>query len=141
VPTARFVVCVRDPFATIAAWKAQPECFDAAIAWVAAHGRHWLDPAPLAHFERVAAIGDMAERRAAWWWWLALRVLDHVDGVTIVRRCADRVDNVAAALVAGTDATLFERDDASGDVTLDATDHQAIRAICLQAAADLGVAR
>ena len=139
VPTARFVVCVRDPFATIAAWKAQPECFDAAIAWVAAHGPHWLDPVPLAQFERLAAIGAVAERRAAWWWWLAQRVLDHADGVTIVR--GSTAARVARALIDGQDGALPERDDASGDDTLDATDHQAIRAICLQAAADLGVAR
>jgi hypothetical protein len=142
LPAARLVVCVRDPIATIGAWKAQPELFDAAVAWVAAHGRHWLDPAPRAQFERVAEISAIAERRAAWWWWLAQRVLDHADDVTIVRSSGDAVERIAGALIAATDAGgSIEHDDASGEVTLDATDRQAIRAICLQAAADLGVAR
>jgi len=141
MPSAQIVACVGDPFATIATWKAQPELFDGAIAWVAKHGRHWLDPLPLAQFERVAAIEDASERRAAWWWWLAQRVLDHAGSVTIVRMRHKDADAVAGVLIEGSAAVeSLGQENERADAALDAQDRQAIRAICLQAAADLGVA-
>jgi hypothetical protein len=144
LPRARAVVCVRNPYDTIAAWKAQPrERFDAALAWVAASGRHCLGGAAWAQFERLAAVTDICEKRAAWWWWLAQRALDHSGDATIVRYedlAADPAGVLHAVLEGSASAPLGKSAAPTADAALDEHDRQAIRAICLQPAAELGVA-
>jgi hypothetical protein len=49
-------------------------------------------------------------------------------------------DALVRALLDGRDAAGSVEQEGSGDLALDARDRQAIQAICLQAAADLGVA-
>jgi hypothetical protein len=146
LPQARWVACVDSPFDTIATWKAQPRAqFDAVIDWAVRSGRPALTPEAFAQIERVAALEDIGEKRAAWWWWLAQRVLDRIDELTIVRHADVLVgrDEVTRSLPAKADA----RDTpeavaraAQNESVLDERERQAIRAICMQAAASLGVA-
>jgi hypothetical protein len=99
----------------------------------------------LMQLEHFAALEDIGEKRSAWWWWLAQRVLDRIDELTIVRRADVLVgrDEVTRSLPAKADA----RDTpeavagaAQNESVLDERERQAIRAICMQAAASLGVA-
>jgi hypothetical protein len=145
LPRARAIACVRDPFSTIGRWKTRPHAeVTALIASTMASVRPWLNADAFAQLARIAAIEDAAEQRAAWWWWLAQRLLERIDELTIVRvDAADAaVDALARALSAGTSAPPTGRMPASATHAgvLDENDRQAIRAICLQAAAALGVA-
>lgn len=145
LPQARIVACVRNPFDTIATWKARPHTvLETAVASAMESGRRWLAPEAFAHMERIAAVRDAAEQRAAWWWWLAQRLLERIDDLTIVR-FEDGTSNRRAQARALLTHTELPR---VGDVStssaraegLDERDCQAIRAICMQAAAALGVA-
>jgi hypothetical protein len=145
LPGARWIACVRDPFATIAGWKTQPQKeFDAQINWTLRSVRPWLTPESLAQLERVAGLADLAEKRAAWWWWLAQRLLERSEELTIMRD-ADLFsgrDEIARLLRAepGAPARKAAVSEADSHPALDERDRQAIRAICMQAAAHLGVA-
>jgi hypothetical protein len=143
LPTAQLVVCVRDPHATIRAWnETSAEPVDAMIDRTLAVAARWLPGPVAAELGHIATLDDAAEQRAAWWWWLAQRVIEQAGGVTVVRhaelgdparllgrllpqRRMDASSVVAAPAAAGSDAR---------------EDTQAIDAICLQAAAELGVA-
>jgi len=145
LPQARMLACVRDPFATIADWKRQPHAeMNAAIAWTIASGESWLTPEAFAQLGRIARLDDIAEQRATWWWWLAQRLLDRIDDWTIVRFEGEIVarETQARALMGGTYALQTRASSQSAPHTsvLDDGDRQAIRAICMQAAAGLGVA-
>jgi hypothetical protein len=145
LPGVRWIACVRNPFATIAGWKAQPQAqFDAPINWTLRLARPWLTPEALAQLEYVVALADSSEKRAAWWWWLAQRLLERRDELTIVRDedLAGSGDEIARLLCAGPGAPAPNAtvSDAALHAALDEHDRQAIRAICMQAAAHLGVA-
>jgi hypothetical protein len=147
LPEARLVVCVRNPFDTIAQWKARlPGELDAQIAGIATSAEQWATASEVAALRRVADLSDTAEKRAAWWWWLAQRVLGHAHGVAVVRYGELIADSskLIGAILPGSPAiesrSLVEparREQAMAP--LDEHDLQAIRAICLQAAAELGV--
>ena len=150
MPYARLAVCVRNPFDTIQAWKARPaEQLDTQIASVTALAGQWLGRTELDHLQRVSELTNPAEKRAAWWWWLAQRVLTQAHGVTIVRygELASEPARVIAHLLPNPSAGSGPAPAASADPSvarpdgtlLDREDLQAIRAICLQAAAELGV--
>jgi hypothetical protein len=148
LPEARMVVCVRNPFDTIAHWKAWPPGqLDESIASVAASAGQWATADQVATLRRIVDLSDAAEKRAVWWWWLAQQALGHAPGVAVVRYGEISADsgNVLGRIMAGT-RTIAEshglthvarRDQAAAP--LDKQDLQAIRAICLQAAAELGV--
>jgi hypothetical protein len=148
VPQARLIACIADPFQTIAAWKrAEPALRDADVANLALGHPDavWLTRGESALLHDIAAITDPAERRARLWWWLAQRLLNQADGVLLVRRQELRVDPAGAvrAILRGkhpgrTKATPTAPP-GPDTATLDDSDRQAIRAICAQAAADLGV--
>lgn len=147
LPRARLVVCVRNPFDTIAHWKARPaDELAMAIASVAGSAEHWASANEVAELRRIAGLTHAAEKRAAWWWWLAQRALNHAGDAVRVRYgdfVADR-DNVLRSILGGAwsgPATVAKsRHDEPATAALDEHDLQAIRAICLQAAAELGVA-
>jgi len=143
LPRARAIACVRDPFDTIDRWKTRPHAeVTALIASTMASVRPWLKADAFAQLVRIAGLEDAAEQRAAWWWWLAQRLLERIDELTIVHVDAGGADALARALRAGTPAPPISRSPASTTHAsmLDENDRQAIQAICLQAAADLGVA-
>lgn len=145
-PDAHLVACVRDPFCTIATWKASRD--DAAIeaAMVAMLNAVWLSRHDADQLRQIASMAEPAEKRAAYWWWLAQRLLDNAQGVKIVRHDAlaqfpgkQLASILGEARLSG--LTMKRSDQAEQDAaaTLDDRDRQAIRAICLQAALELGL--
>jgi len=144
-PQTRRIVCVRDPFATIAAWKQRPLAeIDAAIAQTLELGERRLARRELDVLQRVAALQDPAEKRATWWWWLAQRVLDLGDRVIRVRYaefCTDPSRVLQSILGAEASIHLPARSEIRPDdeSSLTDDDRQAIRAVCLQAAWELGL--
>jgi hypothetical protein len=153
MPHARIVACVRDPYATIASWKAAPDRLaggDALPGDGARPGREsfpWLTLTRWESFEAVAATRSPAQRRAMWWQLLAELILDQGPAVTIVdhaRLLADPEAAVAAAVdglpVGRRVAVARPRAEPDDTGVLDEEDRQAIRAICSQTAADLGLA-
>jgi hypothetical protein len=146
LPGARLAVCVRNPFDTIAQWKTRPAAeLDAEIGWVAASASGWATENEVAALRRIVDLGDPAEKRATWWWWLAQRLLGHAHGIVVVRYGDLEADSgkVLGAILPETPVVgsrVSARVARSGQaVALDERDLQAIRAICLQAAAELGV--
>jgi hypothetical protein len=146
LPDARLVLCVRNPFDTIAQWKARPPGeVDAAIDWAAGSADQWAAENDVAALRRIADLSDAAEKRAAWWWWLAQRALGHAHGVQVVRYGDVIGDsgNVLDAILPGTPVIgLHDRARIAPSrrtAALDELDLQTIRAICLQSAAELGV--
>ena len=143
MPDARVVACVRDPLETIALWKQRSGELP---GFEETGGFSWLT---LSHRETISlieSVGDAAQRRATWWQLLAEMILDQRAGVTIVdhRRLVEAPEAVAAEVLAGLPAGTLAappptRDPAARPDALDDQDRQAIRAVCAQAAADLGV--
>jgi hypothetical protein len=146
LPDAQLVLCVRNPFDTIAQWKARPPGeVDAAIGWAAGSADHWATANDVAALRRIVDLSDAAEKRAAWWWWLAQRALGHAHGVQVVRYgdvIGDSSD-VLGTILPGTPVNgphgRAQIAPSGQTAALDERDLQAIRAICLQAAAELGV--
>lgn len=146
LPQARFVACVRNPFDTIAQWKSGETWarIRATIIVLAESAAKWLPAEDAGQLRRIASLDAPAEQRAAVWWWLAQRLLDHSHAVTIVRYAdwvSDRqavLDGLLRGLRPGRILPAVA-DDTAGAQALDAADQQAIRAICLQAATELGV--
>ena len=143
-PHVHRVICVRNPFATIAAWARRPiEEIDGAIAQALEFGEHRLAHRELDVLRRAAAMSP-ADKRATWWWWLAQRVLDQGKTVTLVRHeelCAEPARVLrsmlgAQAAIEPYPPSAAHDEDAS---RLAEEDRQAIRAICLQAAMELGL--
>lgn len=152
MPEARIVACVRDPFETIALWKEgfdglpeADEVLPPAGDPAASDSFSWLTLSQRETLSLIASASDPAQRRATWWQLLAESILDQGRGVTIVdhRRLVREPEQVLAEVLngypAGTARTPARADAASAEVALDEHDRQAIRAICAQAAADLGL--
>jgi hypothetical protein len=147
LPQARFVACIDNPFDTIAAWKNGDAALrDADVAKLAGNLlTHSLTPSESAALQDIAACSDPAERRAMLWWWLAQRLLEQAHGVVMLHRhetIADRrgsLRKVLQGLHAGRARALPAEASARSMQALDDRDRQAIRAICSQAAAELGV--
>jgi hypothetical protein len=148
LPQARFVVCIANPFQTIAAWKGDTVALrDADVATLAAcqPDAAWLSPCESGVLRDIASMSDPAERRATLWWWLAQRVLDQAHGVTLVRRdemVADHtgtVRRIFRGMRSGRLRAALTEPATQRGQPLNDRDIQAIRAICSQAAADLGL--
>jgi hypothetical protein len=154
MPGARIVACVRDPFETIALWKEGFEGLPEADEVLgptgddadASDSLSWLTLSQRETLSLIAATSDPAQRRATWWQLLAESILDQGEGVTIVdhRRLLEEPGQVLAEALsgypAGTPRPFTARaEPANAEVALDEHDRQAIRAICAQAAADLGL--
>ena len=150
LPHARAVILVREPSATISAWKADgpAELHDADIAALLPgyHDDPELSRRQVAELDRIARTASVAARRAMLWRFLAELALDHRHDAEIVTYAALTAEpaatlrailgDTATAAHSLTPATLATRADLSA--ALDAADRQAIRAICTQAAAELG---
>jgi hypothetical protein len=144
-PDARVVVCIDNPFDTIAAWKAgDPALREADVEALGLLDAAWLSRSDADMIARIAAVEDVAERRATLWWWMAQQVLNQAAGAVIVRR-ADVISHGERVIASILDEKGYGRIvGATGStevarVELDADDRRAIRTICAQAAADLGV--
>ena len=154
MPEARLVVCVRNPFDTIASWKGSfPHLREADIASFPVG--HPNDPMLSEHQRKTAlyisGLKDIAERRAVLWRYLAETILDNLKTIHLVYY-EDLVANPSAVMksilqgMASTAALLKKpvngkrgqrRSGKRG--LLDSWDEQVIRAICMQSAAELGI--
>ena len=156
LPHARIVVCVRDPFDTIASWKrlmeARPisEFLDSPL--VPRADDPWLTGSQqetVSLIREVAALGDPegpARARAMLWQHFAELILNQLDRVTLVnydrlaREPGRTLGDVLNGLNAGEPAKPITASTPRGDRSnLDGRDEQAIRAICSQAAFELGL--
>jgi sulfotransferase family protein len=148
LPHARILVCVRDPFETIASWK----------RFLDSHPVGQLDPGMVpkpddpwltaAEREVFAQLQEAAppQQLAMVWQHFAELILNERDRVTLVRFAdlvADPQQTVAAVLEgmsAGKPAGQITASQHRGDrASLDEADQQAIGAICSQAAFELGL--
>jgi Sulfotransferase family len=153
---ARIVVCVRDPFDTIASWKrfmvGRPlqEALDSPLVpkpddpWLTAFQRR--DVSLMRDAAGQGAEG-LARARAMLWQHFAELILDQRDRVLLVRYSdlvndPERVlEHVLHGLNPGTPAKPISAAPPGDRSNLDADDEQAIRAICSQAAFELGLAK
>lgn len=151
LPRAHAAILIREPSATIAAWKTNgpPALRDADISGLLPGYRDdpELSRRQISELDHIARTANAAARRAMLWRFLADLALDHRHEAAIVTYTALTAEPAAAlhALVGGA-ATLspirtLATPGALADPTdaLDAGDRQAIRAICTQAAAELGL--
>ena len=149
LPEARIVVCVRDPFATIASWKTSfPHLREAKVDKMRVGNPRdpWLTARQVAALELIVATKDLAQRRAMWWNYMAEDILEQGQTVVLVRY-SDLVTTpeiVVNRILEGFSAgSLLEPIEPSAVRSkrseLDAADEQAIRAICSQTAAELGL--
>lgn len=149
MPQARVILCVRNPLTTIAAWKRSdgPESRGAMPSTPpGSPDDPWLTERHRAQLERIAAETHLPQRRAMLWQSYAEAVLNEAPNATIVRyeELVAHPAAVTAAILKGYDKGRLRQRPARGDVRqaadgLDADDAAAIRAICSQAAAELGL--
>lgn len=151
LPHARAVILVRDPDATIAAWKVggPRELREADV--VALFPGYASDPdlprRMVAELDRIARTASAAARRAMLWRLLAELALDHRHEATLLTHSTLAADPQAvlrafvSSGVPGDTLSIGPVPDARAVPTdgLDAADRQAIRAICAQTAAELGL--
>lgn len=149
MPHARVIACVRDPFDAIGSWKTSfPHLRDARLSQFAVGKPEepWLSNDQRRKLELIAATEDPAQRRALLWNYLGERILEQGDAVIRVNY-ADLVHKpaeVLARILGDWDAGVLREPITSsqlrnGKERLDAADRQAIRAICSQTAAELGL--
>jgi hypothetical protein len=149
IPELRIVVCVRNPYDTIASWKTSfPHLRDVALTKIPVG--HPEDPCltlrQASELKLILATPDVAQRRAMWWNHLAERVLEQGRSVILVRYpelIADPHKILAEILEDWPKGHLLEEIGPS-DIRqkrdqLDAADQQAIATICSQAAFELGL--
>lgn len=150
MPEARVVACVRNPFDTIASWKTTfSHLRDASVAKQALGGLRdpLLSPRQRAALKDVAKMTDPAWRRAAWWRYLADLILDAGPEVIVVPypQLASDPMAVVGRILDGFDAGGLREPivpstaRAAKRSALDAEDVRAIRSLCGEAAAALGV--
>lgn len=149
LPQARIVACVRNPFDTIASWKSTfPHLRDVNLHQLPVGSPE--DPC-LTGWQRQALkvvldTEDLAQRRAIWWNYLAERILERGQSIMIVRYPQLVMEPEAVA------EEIFQdwpkghlRDPIKISAVrqrpneLEHADKQAIRAICSQTAAELGL--
>jgi hypothetical protein len=149
MPDARIVACIRNPFDTIASWKTSfPHLRSAEISGlpVGKENEPWLTGRQRENLLRIIHTGELAQRRALRWRYLAERLLEQGNGVTLVRyeHMVTEPERVVAAILDGMlkgrpRQPLRTSMIRSASHTLDDADRQAIRAICSQTAAALGL--
>lgn len=151
LPNARFVACVRNPFDTIASWKRSfAHLRDAAVHSIPVGSDD--DPMLSDHQRRqlrgIGSLDGAAERRAAWWRYLAEAILAEADWLTIVRyeQLVGDPTGVVESILDGLPAGSCRTSSAVPaprprySHLLDIDDVRAVRALCGQSAAELGVA-
>jgi hypothetical protein len=149
LPEARIVACVRNPCDTIASWKATfPHLRDVNLRKFPVG--HPDDPCLTGwqrrSLQRVLDTEDLAQRRAIWWNYLAERILERGRNVIIVHysRLVTKPEAVAEEIFQGWAKGSLRAPIEPSQVRqtrdqLEEVDKQAIRAICSQTAAELGV--
>jgi hypothetical protein len=151
MPHARIVACVRNPFDTLASWKTSFAHLASADVARQTHGGlrdPFLMSSDRVALKEVAAIKSIAWRRAAWWRYLAQLLLDATPDLilvtypTLVTRPRWVVDRILDGFNAGVLREPIEPSTirAAKRSNLDEEDLQAIRALCGETAAALGVA-
>jgi hypothetical protein len=149
LPDARLVVCVRNPLDTIASWKTSFPHLRAVDFSVRVQGRPddpWLPLHQQAELRDIDALADLPTRRARYWNFLAQRALDAAGSALIVRYEELVTDPLAVLgrVLAGWDPGELREPIARSPVrghrsALEPADLRAIRALCAQGAADLGL--
>jgi sulfotransferase family protein len=149
LPEARIVVCVRDPFDTISSWKTSfPHLREAKVDRMRVGNPRdsWLTSYQAAALQLIGATTELAPRRAMWWNYMAETILEQGNSVVLVRyhelvtTPGMIVDRILEDFSVGSLRAPIEPSAArSKRSELDAIDEQAIRAICSQAAAELGL--
>lgn len=151
MPMAGFVACVRNPFDTIASWKASFEHLARADSNQFGLGS-MLDPGiserqrdALRHIDQIEAL---ACRRAALWCYLAELVLEQTRNLLVVHyeRFAAAPAQILREILAGTGNPvrvdrrwrIAAAQPRSRSQILDREDVDAIHALCAQHAAELG---
>jgi len=146
MPMARVVACVRNPFDTIASWKASfAHLRDADVSPFVGHPTQmWLSEHQRAALLRISATHHLPERRALWWYFQAQCVLEHAEELLIVDydELVTRPLTVLRRVLSG-----YRPGRPRGPITpsvarpkrklLDDGDLRAIRTICSGAASDL----
>lgn len=149
MPAARIVACVRNPFDTIGSWKRSfPHLRDADLAGVpVGHPEDpWLAEADRVALRAIAALEDVAVRRARWWRWFAEIVLRNRGRLVLVRYdelVRDPARTLGAILDGYQPGLLRQLLEAStprlSRGQLDAHDLEVIRDVCSDVARELGV--
>ncbi|MFH0907217.1 MAG: sulfotransferase [bacterium] len=138
LPDARFIVVVRNPFDTVASWKGN--------ALDPVDLCSFLEPADEEKQAHVAGVADLSERFARWWLFLAEIVLRRRDRVILVRYedlVVHPMRELCRMLAGWRAGRPVERIRPSASRSraelLDDSDREVIRAICGEAARELGV--
>jgi hypothetical protein len=149
LPEARLVLCVRDPYQTIASWKRTfPHLRDGDVLAnrVAHPDNESLPERDRRELAAAARCDDPAERRARWWAWSARRVLENRDGAVLVdyahlvRAPWRALREILAGLEPGTPPPQLAPSQPRAHLhLLDARDHEAINRICMPWARKLGI--
>jgi hypothetical protein len=150
MPQARVVLCVRNPFDTIASWKttfSHLKTADVARLWNGGLQDPSLSARARGILEEVAKIDNVAWRRAAWWRYLADLITEFQSEIilvpyqVVVQNPMPIVQRIMAGFHHGVLREPIERSTprTARRSALDGEDYQAIRALCGQAAAALGV--
>lgn len=149
MPDVRVIVCIRDPFDTIASWKTSfPHLRDVDISGLPVGNERepWLTALQREALQRIIDIEDLAQRRARRWHYFAERILDQGNTVTLVRydeiviNPEQTLTKILGDLPKGKLREPVQPSRArSAEHQLDASERQAIGAICSQSAAALGL--
>jgi hypothetical protein len=148
MPTARVVACVRNPVDTIASWKGSFRhlCEADVRSFLGNPRRPWLPPVKQAALESIASVRAPAERRAMWWRFYAELVVERMSDLVVVdydetmRNPMPVLDGVLRGYRAGRPGPISPAAPSRRRDLLTSEDLDAIRAICSDTAAKLGVA-
>ncbi len=149
MPDVRVIVCIRDPFDTIASWKTSfPHLRDVDISGLPVGNERepWLTVAQRQALEQIIDTDDLAQRRARRWHYFAERILDQGNTVTLVRydEMVINPEHALTKILSGFPKGKLREPVQPSSIRsaayqLDASERQAIRAICSQSAAALGL--
>ena len=151
MPHARFVTCVRNPIDTIASWKTSFEHLKEADikSFPCGHPHDpWLSGRQRKAVLYILSVEDAAERRAVLWRYLAELILTQSKNLILVQY-EELVENpviVLKHILKGwkghyriVETIKPSKPRRKKRAALNEKDLQAIRAICMQSAAELGV--
>jgi hypothetical protein len=148
LPEARVIICVRNPFETVASWKHHGSPYSTGDLPVDSPGHPcdpWLPEPYRARLETVGVETWLAQKRAMLWHYFAELVLNEAPNALIIRSqdMAAEPESVIASVLSGCDAgrprQRLYRPEAPRAFPLDVEDIRAIRSICSQSAAELGL--
>lgn len=148
MPDAKVVICVRDPFATIASWKRNAGLYlNADLPFSALGGLNdpWLTEKHKMMLRLIASESDLSQKRAMLWHYFAELVLNSAPNTSIVNyeALAANPEAVTASILKGYDKgklrPLAYSPETAHYAELSSEDRHAILAICSQSAAELGI--